>query len=178
MSALILYEERLRSPLGELLLWTDTQQQVYALDWTDYQDRMQSLLLRQHPKQHYRIESRSQTTTTSATIQSYFAGDLFALETIKYVLGGTPFQQQVWQALRAIPCGSTWSYAQLAQHIERPKAIRAVGVANGANPISLIIPCHRVIGQNQQLVGYAGGLERKRWLLQHEGALPSPLFKS
>ena len=84
--------------------------------------------------------------------------------------GGTPFQQTVWSALREIPVGTTRTYAQLAASIGRPSAPRAVGLANGQNPVSIVIPCHRLIGSSGALTGYAGGLERKRWLLRHEGA--------
>lgn len=178
MSVATLYEEHINTPLGELLLWTDAQQHIYAVDWSDYQNRMHTLLQRQHPTSSYIIQASAQTTTAYQAIQRYFDGDLLALTALTCVLGGTEFQRQVWRALGTIPCGSTWSYAQLAQAIQRPKAVRAVGAANGANPISLIIPCHRVIGLNQQLTGYAGGLERKRWLLQHENALPTTTLKS
>ena len=83
---------------------------------------------------------------------------------------GTPFQQAVWAMLCAIPAGETWTYAQLAGRIGRPTAVRAVGHANGANPVALVVPCHRVIGSNGALTGYGGSLPRKRWLLEHEGA--------
>ena len=84
---------------------------------------------------------------------------------------GTPFQRRVWDELRRIPFGETISYSELARRLGDPKLVRAVGVANGRNPISIVIPCHRVIGADGSLVGYGGGLERKRWLLQHEGIL-------
>jgi len=102
----------------------------------------------------------------------YFDGDLRAIDTLPCDPGGTPFQARVWKALRTIPVGSTWSYGELARRLGDPKAVRAVGFANGSNPIAVVIPCHRVIGSNGTLVGYGGGLERKRWLLGHEGALP------
>ena len=79
-------------------------------------------------------------------------------------LHGTPFQQRVWRALAEIPFGATWSYGQLARHIDKAGAARAVGIANGANPLSILIPCHRVIGADGSLTGYGGGLDRKRWL--------------
>jgi methylated-DNA-[protein]-cysteine S-methyltransferase len=88
---------------------------------------------------------------------------------VKCRLAGTPFQRSVWSALRRIPAGTTTSYGALAEHIERPTAVRAVGHANGANPISVVVPCHRVIGADGSLTGYGGGLDRKRWLLAHEG---------
>jgi methylated-DNA-[protein]-cysteine S-methyltransferase len=104
-------------------------------------------------------------------LRRYFAGDLRALDRIEVDTGGTPFQQLVWTALRRIPAGTTWSYARLAREIGRPSATRAVAAANGANPVSIVIPCHRVIGSDGSLTGYGGGLPRKRWLLVHEGAL-------
>jgi methylated-DNA-[protein]-cysteine S-methyltransferase len=99
----------------------------------------------------------------------YFRGAVTGIDALAVATGGTEFQQQVWAALRAIPAGETRSYGALAKAIGRPAAVRAVGLANGANPIGVVVPCHRVIGQNGTLTGYAGGLERKRWLLAHEG---------
>lgn len=105
----------------------------------------------------------------SAAFQRYFSGELTALDTIPVDPGGTPFQSSVWRALRSIPPGTTTSYGDLARRIGAAHAVRAVGAANGANPIPIVIPCHRVIGANGKLVGYGGGLERKAWLLRHEG---------
>jgi methylated-DNA-[protein]-cysteine S-methyltransferase len=97
----------------------------------------------------------------------YFAGARQEFD-LSLHLDGTPFQRQVWSALTEIPFGETWSYAELARHIGNPKACRAVGLANGSNPISIIVPCHRVIGADGSLTGYGGGIERKRRLLAHE----------
>ncbi len=105
-------------------------------------------------------------------LQKYFAGDCRALDAVAVELNGTPFQRKVWDALRTIPAGSTLSYADLARRIGEPRAVRAVGAANGANPVAVIVPCHRVIGTNGTLTGYGGGLDRKQWLLAHEGVLP------
>lgn len=171
MSMLYLFEERLATPLGELIILTDELAQARAIDWVDYESRMHLLLRRQYPKHSISIDSAAAPSVVWQALTRYFSGDLAAIQTIACVVSGTEFQQQVWAALQTIPCGHTWSYAQLAHQIQRPKAVRAVGTANGANPISIIIPCHRVIGNNQGLTGYAGGLERKRWLLQHEGVL-------
>jgi methylated-DNA-[protein]-cysteine S-methyltransferase len=102
-------------------------------------------------------------------LEAYVGGDLHAIDTIPVDLGGTPFQQQVWAALRQIPAGATWSYSRLAAHIGAPYAVRAVGAANGRNPAGVIVPCHRVIAADGTLCGYGGGLPRKRWLLEHEG---------
>jgi methylated-DNA-[protein]-cysteine S-methyltransferase len=106
-----------------------------------------------------------------SALRRYFDGDVRAIEAIPVDTGGTPFQQQVWHTLRRIPAGQTWSYADLAAAIGRPSATRAVGAANGANPVGVVLPCHRVIGSNGSLTGYGGGLPRKVWLLRHEGAL-------
>jgi len=103
-------------------------------------------------------------------LRAYFAGDLATLAGVEIELAGTPFQRRVWNALREIPAGATTSYGELARRLGAPKAVRAVGAANGANPLWLIVPCHRAVGADGSLTGYAGGIERKRWLLAHEGA--------
>jgi methylated-DNA-[protein]-cysteine S-methyltransferase len=103
-------------------------------------------------------------------LESYFGGDIHAIDAIPVRTGGTPFQNKVWTALRTIPPGSTLTYGRLAQKIRKPTAIRAVGHANGANPVSVVVPCHRLIGADGTLTGYGGGLHRKQWLLAHEGA--------
>jgi methylated-DNA-[protein]-cysteine S-methyltransferase len=100
-------------------------------------------------------------------LDAYFAGELEAFD-IPLALHGTPFQQRVWEQLTRIPFGETISYSELARRLGDPKLVRAVGLANGRNPVSIIVPCHRVIGADGSLVGYGGGLERKRWLLEHE----------
>jgi len=103
-------------------------------------------------------------------ISEYFAGSRQEFD-LSLTLEGTEFQQQVWQELRSIPFGQTVSYGDLARTIGKPRAVRAVGSANGDNPVSIIVPCHRVIGSDGGLTGYGGGLERKKWLLKHEGGL-------
>jgi len=108
----------------------------------------------------------------ASRVRAYFDGDLRALDDVPVRLeGGTPFQREVWAALRSIPLGETISYAELARRVGRPGAFRAVGAANGQNPVGVVVPCHRVIAADGTLGGYAGGLDRKRWLLVHEGAL-------
>jgi methylated-DNA-[protein]-cysteine S-methyltransferase len=106
-----------------------------------------------------------------SALRAYFAGDLHALDTLTVDPVGTPFQLRVWTALRAVSAGRTASYRDIAQAIGAPTATRAVGAANGANPIAIVVPCHRIIGSGGSLVGYGGGLDRKRWLLEHEGVL-------
>ena len=107
----------------------------------------------------------------AARLRAYFGGDVQALETLPVNPPGTPFQQEVWRELRRVGPGSTVSYGELAKRVQRPDASRAVGMANARNPVALVIPCHRVIGSNGKLTGYAYGLDAKRWLLRHEGAL-------
>lgn len=101
-------------------------------------------------------------------LSEYFAGKRREFD-LPLRLQGTAFQQRVWRELTEIPYGETWSYGQLAKRIDKPSASRAVGLANGRNPISILVPCHRVIGADGSLTGYGGGLERKQWLLAHEG---------
>jgi methylated-DNA-[protein]-cysteine S-methyltransferase len=108
-------------------------------------------------------------------LDEYFAGARLEFD-LPLDAQGTPFQRRVWTALAEIPFGQTISYAELARRVGDVKAVRAVGAANGRNPIPIIVPCHRVIGANGSLVGFGGGLERKQWLLEHEGVLTEPLL--
>jgi methylated-DNA-[protein]-cysteine S-methyltransferase len=116
------------------------------------------------------------TPRLKRAFDAYFAGDLTAIDALEADPAGTEFQRQVWTELRRIPAGATISYSQLAARVGRPEAVRAVGAANGRNPVPIVVPCHRVIGANGSLVGYGGGLELKRWLLVHEGLLPGRLW--
>jgi methylated-DNA-[protein]-cysteine S-methyltransferase len=120
--------------------------------------------------------ARQEIAGLRTQLARYFGGDVGVLDGIAVELNGTPFQKRVWQALRRIPGGSTISYAELARRIGDPAAVRAVGTANGANPVAVIVPCHRVIGSNGRLTGYGGGLPRKQWLLEHEGVVNRSLF--
>ena len=104
-----------------------------------------------------------------AQLAEYFGGARRTFD-VPLAASGTPFQRDVWTALRAIDFGRTISYGELARRIANPRAVRAVGLANGRNPISIVVPCHRVIGANGTLTGYGGGLDRKRWLLAHESS--------
>jgi methylated-DNA-[protein]-cysteine S-methyltransferase len=158
--------DRIATPVGEVLLVTDSEGAVRALDFADYEDRMSRLLARHAPGAAV-VEGRAPDRVRRA-VEAWFGGDLAALDGLTVKTGGTAFQRTVWAALRDIPAGETRSYGQLAAAIGSPKAVRAAGLANGQNPIAVIVPCHRVIGANGTLTGYAGGLERKRWLLDHE----------
>ena len=165
--------DRIESPLGPLLLVWQAEN-LHALDFSDYETRMTKLL-----RQHYGECNLSKATAPAhlrKALTDYFAGDFAALNHIEVKTNGTEFQRAVWAALRTIPAGQTRTYGELAAQIQRPAAVRAVGMTNGANPIGIVVPCHRVIGANGTLTGYAGGLERKRWLLEHEGALTPSLL--
>jgi methylated-DNA-[protein]-cysteine S-methyltransferase len=163
-----LFIERMDTPIGTMLVVTDSAGRLRALDWSDYEERLQRLLRLHYGR--FELDSGPAPAEIRDALARYFDGDIAALDTIQVETGGTPFQRQVWAALRAIPAGRTVSYGALAQDIGRASAVRAVGMANGANPISIVVPCHRVVGANAALTGYAGGLERKRWLLEHERA--------
>lgn len=170
MPPLKLLLERATTPLGQMLIATDEQDRLRLLDWQDYEDRLHLLLRRQYPRQPVELHETTTTSTAMRAMQAYWDGDLTAINGVQTATGGTAFQQEVWAALRSIPAGETLSYRDLALRIGRPKAVRAVGLANGSNPVSIVVPCHRVIGADGSLTGYGGGLDRKRWLLQHEGA--------
>ena len=160
---------RLPSPIGAMLLLSDEKQHLRALDWEDHEPRLRTLLRRQYGEAIRIVETRNASPACQA-MAAYFAGDLKAIDAIEVETGGTDFQKKVWRALRKIPAGSTSSYGELAVRIGRPSAIRATGAANGANPISIVVPCHRLVGSDGKLVKYGGGLHRKDWLLRHEGA--------
>lgn len=156
------------TPIGTALLATDAAGVLRAFNWTDYEPQMLAWLRRRYP--HATLAEAPAPAAVGQAFDAYFAGDARALEGLAWRAVGTDFQLTVWRALCAIPAGETLSYAALAARIGRPSAIRAVGLANGANPLALVAPCHRVIGANGALTGYGGGLHRKRWLLAHEGA--------
>ena len=157
------------SPIGEIRLVTDEASRLAALDFTDYEARNLALLRRHWPDAEL-VEGKAPPAVTKA-LTAYFAGDLAAIDALEVTTNGTAFQEAVWAALRRIPAGATRSYAEQAAAIGKPKAMRAVGLANGSNPVAIVNPCHRVIGADGGLTGYGGGLPRKRWLLEHEGAL-------
>jgi methylated-DNA-[protein]-cysteine S-methyltransferase len=163
-----LYLDRLRTPIGEALLVTDKEGYLRLLDWSDFEARLQRLLRRMYGA--VQLAAGDAPAQMRRALDDYFAGDLGRLRGIAWRTSGTAFQRKVWQALCAIPVGETLSYGALAARLGMPRAMRAVGLANGANPVSIVVPCHRVIGSDGSLTGYGGGLARKRWLLAHEGA--------
>ena len=158
-----LFQEQVSSPLGPVLL-VSSQSGLVALDFDE--SRLHLLLRRRFFD--FRLEPGG---SFAGAVTAYFYGSFRELSQAPLDLGGTPFQRREWSALREIPVGQTRSYAQLAALLGNPKASRAVGLANALNPISLAIPCHRLVGSSGKLTGYAGGLERKAWLLRHEGAI-------
>ena len=164
--------DRLDTPIGQALLVTDTDGILRALDWEDYAARMKELLRLQYGEVVLQ-EARASSQMLKA-LSAYFKGDLDRLGTIEWRVAGTPFQQKVWHALPKIRAGTTMSYGTLAAKLNAPRATRAVGHANGSNPISVVLPCHRLIGADGSLVKYGGGLSRKRWLLEHEGVTLKP----
>ena len=164
---LTLFRSSLQTPLGQLLLVTDAHTHIHAIDWLDYEARRLQLLARHHPGAE--LHTAPGPAAVLAALDAYFAGEIRAIESLAVAEIGTAFQREVWGALRRIPVGTTHSYGQLAKSVGRPAAVRAVGLCNGQNPIGVVVPCHRVIGASGALTGYAGGLLRKRWLLEHEG---------
>ena len=160
--------DRLDSPAGPIVLIASGAGLV-AVDFGEPEDRLWRMLERRFGA----VEPVPMPDPLGATtaLRAYLAGRLDAIDALPVDAGGTPFQRRCWDALRTIPAGTTWSYRRLAAAIGRPSAVRAVGLANGANPIGIVVPCHRVIGADGSLTGYGGGIGRKRWLLEHEGAM-------
>lgn len=161
------------SPIGTMLLVWDVEGNLRALDFHDYEERMHRLLRRHYGT--YELTNAQLPASIGDALDRYFSGDLTSIDTIKVATGGTPFQRQVWASLRSIQPGQPASYGGLAAQLGRATASRAVGLANGANPIAIVVPCHRVIGASGALTGYGGGLHRKRWLLEHEQRQPGLL---
>jgi len=155
------------SPIGTIALcWGD--EGLCALEFEARWSRIERALARRFGE--VSLRRTADPGGVARKLRAYFQGDLKALDEIEVDPGGTAFQREVWAALRRVPAGGTASYGDLARAIGRPKAVRAVGLANGANPVPVVVPCHRIIGADGLLTGYGGGLRRKAWLLRHEGA--------
>jgi methylated-DNA-[protein]-cysteine S-methyltransferase len=168
-----LYEHVVASPIGNLYVMVDLEGRVRALDFEDHTRRLHRLL-REHYGE-YRFTVAPADCIVEQKLRRYFAGDLTALDDVPVATNGTMLQRKIWGALRKIPVGSTVSYVTLATSLGLSgwAAAREVGQANASNPIAVIVPCHRIIGHNGDLKGFAGGLPRKRWLLAHEKVLPA-----
>jgi methylated-DNA-[protein]-cysteine S-methyltransferase len=146
------------TPIGDVLAWGED----HALSGLGFADAPKSV-----PINSTWPRDDAAFAPLSAQLQAYFAGELTRFD-LRLETGGTAFQRRVWDALQAIPFGATTTYGELAAELGDARAVRAVGSANGRNPISIVIPCHRVLGADGSLTGYGGGLERKHWLLAHE----------
>jgi methylated-DNA-[protein]-cysteine S-methyltransferase len=170
------FSDTLDTPIGELIYACDSegvsegQGALRMIDWSDHNPRGQRLLDIHYGKGGYTLIPKHDPLGLTTRLAAYFAGDIHAIDNIPTATAGTPFQREVWRALREIPAAETISYGRLAERIGRPRAVRAVGLANGSNPVGVVVPCHRVIGANGSLTGYGGGLHRKGWLLAHERA--------
>ncbi|HEY4943112.1 MAG TPA: methylated-DNA--[protein]-cysteine S-methyltransferase [Rhizomicrobium sp.] len=161
-----LFLDRVRTPIGELLLVADARGALRMLEFHDKPERWRPDFKRRFADAAF--TKKRDPFGLAAKLKRYFGGDIAALDEIATAAKGTEFQHSCWRALRKIPAGTTTSYGALARKLGKPAAMRAVGLANGANPIAVVVPCHRVIGSDGSLTGYGGGLERKQWLLDHE----------
>ena len=162
-----LVKDRIGSPIGDIVLVAEDG----ALRLLEFDDgpRFEVFMTRHFGAAD--IPRKKNPWGLSAAVGDYLKGDLAAIDILPARPQGTPFQQDVWRELRKIPAGQTIAYRELARRAGRPTAIRAAGAANGQNPVAIVVPCHRVVGTDGTLTGYGGGLARKRWLLEHEGAL-------
>lgn len=166
-----LYFDIITSPLGVLLV-AHCSGYLCALDFQDHESRFRQMLLRRFG--NVSLERRPAPEAIRKPLAAYLSGeDIEAVQDIPVHASGTRFQRRVWDALRAIPAGRLWSYADVARQIGQPGAAREVETAAARNPLAIIVPCHRLVGSAGELVTYVGGLARKRWLLAHEGALPA-----
>jgi methylated-DNA-[protein]-cysteine S-methyltransferase len=160
--------EVLASPLGALTI-VSSDVGICAIEYENYSARMQAFLTRRYGA--YDLAPVRNAFGCATALTAYFAGECAALDRVVVDAGGTVFQARVWAALRTIPAARPCSYGELAAQLAlAASSARAVGHANSLNPVAIVVPCHRVIGANASLTGYAGGLERKRWLLEHERA--------
>jgi methylated-DNA-[protein]-cysteine S-methyltransferase len=158
---------RIDTPVGRLTL-AARDGRTCLLHFDTREGPARTLLGKWYPGEP--VEMTRDPGGAATVLRRYFDGDVHALDDVPVEMNGTEFQKRVWEALRSVRAGQTSSYAALAKRIGSPAAVRAVGAANGANPVAIIVPCHRVIGANGSLTGYGGGLHRKEWLLRHENA--------
>jgi methylated-DNA-[protein]-cysteine S-methyltransferase len=158
--------DTMKTPLGTAILIAGESGRLRMHVWEDGAETWRRKFRGCH--RDAEIVARRDPFGHVAALERYFDGEIAALDSISVAFDGTPFQRKVWNALRTIAGGTTLSYGALARRIGQPKAVRAVGLANGRNPIGVVVPCHRVIGSDGSLTGYGGGLARKRWLLEHE----------
>jgi methylated-DNA-[protein]-cysteine S-methyltransferase len=160
MAGLSRVRNAVTTPIGDLLLVTGADGVLHGAEWADCLDRL--------PAELRGAATGRLPQAVSAAVCAYFEGAIDALEPIRVAASGTPFQRAVWAALRSIPPGTTLTYGALARRLGRPGGARSVGHANGANPVSVVVPCHRLVGAGGSLTGYGGGIARKQWLIAHE----------
>jgi methylated-DNA-[protein]-cysteine S-methyltransferase len=156
------------TPIGALALIADEAGMLHMAEFADCLDRMERWLGRRLGKDRAKLESGHVPGPVKDAFAAYFGGDVGALRELAVRLTGTTFQNEVWTALRDVRPGETFAYGAFAERLGRPQSARAVGHANGANPLSIVVPCHRLVGADGALTNYGGGIERKRWLLDHE----------
>ena len=161
-----LYQNEFKSPIGEIVFLDDGDRLCF-LDFSENTNRLDTILKRKFGQ--FEIKKGDDVLGIGSRLERYFQGELQALSDVSLNTPGTDFQLSVWDQLQKIPPGKVLSYNQLAAKVSNPRAIRAAGTANGSNPVAIVIPCHRVIGKDGSLRGYAGGEWRKQWLLNHEG---------
>ena len=171
----IFFFDSVKSPIGELVLAADAGGSLRFTWFETGNERWRASLSRRYPD--IALERKRDPFGFVSALKTYFDGDIFVLDSLPVSFAGTPFQLKVWKALRKIPGGTTTSYGALAKKIGEPSAMRAVGLANGSNPVGVVVPCHRVVGSDGSLTGYGGGLPRKRWLLAHEARHTAQNFK-
>lgn len=167
-SPLSLVSDTIETPIGALALVEDQAGSLCMVEFADCQHRMDRWLHKRLSSGRYKLKSGTVTAATKNSFAAYFDGEIAALCKIAVRFDGTAFQNEVWSALRDIASGETFAYGAFAERLGRPQSARAVGHANGANPLSIVVPCHRLVGANGALTNYGGGIERKRWLLDHE----------
>ncbi|MFT5112385.1 MAG: methylated-DNA-[protein]-cysteine S-methyltransferase [Parasphingorhabdus sp.] len=157
--------------MGDMQVYQDERNCLYALDWIEYTSRSHQYFDQQFGAEQWQSVDTPANGSVIEALTAYLSGELAAITALKVHTQGTPFQLEIWKLLQEIPTGETRTYGDLARQVSNIGASRSVGAACGANPIAIVIPCHRVVGANQSMTGYASGVERKNWLLRHENAL-------
>lgn len=160
--------DRIQTPIGDMILVARDGALLF-LEFEDATGRVEREMRQRFKSRE--LQQAENPFGLSQIMHDYFAGNIHAIDTILTDGGGTAFEKQVWAELRKIPCGTMVSYGSIARKLGDINHSRAVGTANGKNPIAIVVPCHRVIGADGSMTGYGGGTKRKEWLLRHEGAL-------
>jgi methylated-DNA-[protein]-cysteine S-methyltransferase len=158
--------DELATPLGQLQIISDSKGAIRLVGWHEGEERYHGTLRRWHGE--IGLTKKKDAFGHTKAMRDYFAGDIHVLDKLPVASEGTDFQKKVWKTLRKIPAGETWSYGQMARHMGQASAMRAVGAANGRNPLPIVVPCHRVIGGDGSLTGFGGGLPTKQFLLALE----------